>query len=221
MSEAQVQRLRLRYTKGWPIRYIGHLDLARAMERACRRAKLDMVYSQGFNPRPRLAFASALPVGVAGAAEVADIWLSPPMEPGAFVQRMNSQLPVGMHILSAEEADPGEPSLQARVRWAEYSVALHDAPDDLAERIQGLLARDQFIKEQVRKDKIRRYDLRPLIADLRRVSGGDGRDLIQMRLANASGATGRADQVLEALGLRPEMCDIQRTALIFQGVEGE
>ena len=47
------QRLRLTFSKDGPARFISHLDLARALERALNRAALPVAYTQGFNRRPR------------------------------------------------------------------------------------------------------------------------------------------------------------------------
>ncbi len=97
------QRVQLYFTKGREIKYISHLDLARTMERALRRAHLPMVYSQGYNPRPRLAFASALPVGVTGREEIMDVWLTPPLEPLAIAQRLVPQLPPGIQLVHVRQ----------------------------------------------------------------------------------------------------------------------
>ena len=39
------------FEKGAELRYIGHLDLMRTMQRALRRSHLPIKYSNGFNPR--------------------------------------------------------------------------------------------------------------------------------------------------------------------------
>ena len=80
-DETPKQRLRLRFSKGEQLKYISHLDLARAWERAFRRAGLPVAHSQGFNPRPRLQIAAALPVGVTGRAEYLDVWLTEALVP--------------------------------------------------------------------------------------------------------------------------------------------
>ena len=58
------------FEKGETLRYIGHLDLMRAMQRALRRSGLPIRYSNGFNPHIRLSFAAPLSVGVVGLREL-------------------------------------------------------------------------------------------------------------------------------------------------------
>ena len=46
------------FEKGEKLRFIGHLDLMRTMQRALRRSHLPIKYSNGFNPHIRLSFAA-------------------------------------------------------------------------------------------------------------------------------------------------------------------
>ncbi|MFN2224368.1 MAG: TIGR03936 family radical SAM-associated protein, partial [Candidatus Promineifilaceae bacterium] len=62
MQANYVQRLRLQFAKVGPTRFIGHLDLAKALERSLNRAQNPLAYTQGYNPRPRMEFAAPLPV---------------------------------------------------------------------------------------------------------------------------------------------------------------
>ena len=68
-------RLRLTFTKTGSLKYTGHLNLHRTLERTFRRAGLPLAYSQGFNPQPRMNLAEALPLGITSECEVMDVWL--------------------------------------------------------------------------------------------------------------------------------------------------
>jgi hypothetical protein len=121
-AAAPVQRLRLTFTKEEPIRYIGHLDVVRLWERACRRAGLPLAYTLGFTPHPRLQFAAPLALGVTGEAEVLDVFLTERLEPAAFVARLGLTLPPGSRALRAREVPLPDPAVSARLRWAAYRV---------------------------------------------------------------------------------------------------
>ena len=90
------QRLRLRFSKQGDLRWISHRDLARAMERMVRRAGLVLRMSEGFHPKPKMAFPSALAVGIAGRAEVMELELACPADPDEVATRLNSQAPPGL-----------------------------------------------------------------------------------------------------------------------------
>ncbi|HBO42708.1 MAG TPA: hypothetical protein DD670_01970 [Planctomycetaceae bacterium] len=60
------QRVRIRFSKQGDLRLIGHRDLVRVMERLFRRAELPLGMSQGFHPKPRMSFPTALALGIGG-----------------------------------------------------------------------------------------------------------------------------------------------------------
>ena len=69
-------RVRIRFCKQGDLRLIGHRDLARVWERVFRRAGVAVRMSEGFHPKPRLSFPSALAMGVIGLDEVLDAELT-------------------------------------------------------------------------------------------------------------------------------------------------
>lgn len=75
MSDPALFRLRFRFCKKGRLAMLSHLEVAHALERAVRRADLPFAVSQGFSPHMRIAFGSALPVGVGGTHEIFDLLL--------------------------------------------------------------------------------------------------------------------------------------------------
>jgi len=70
-----MQRIRVTYARTAPLRYTGHLDMQIVWERCLRRARLPLMYSQGFHPQPRINQACPLPLGMTSQMEVMDFWL--------------------------------------------------------------------------------------------------------------------------------------------------
>ncbi|MCC7353783.1 MAG: DUF2344 domain-containing protein [Anaerolineae bacterium] len=218
MPDPALQRLRLTYGKGEAIRFISNLDLMRLWERAARRARLPLAYSHGFNPQPKIANAHALPVGCAGENEVIDLWLEARVEPEEVARRLREALPPAAQLIHVEEADPREPSLQSRVCAAEYraQVQTDEMGHAIAERVQVLLAAQELPRQRARHGKPPViYDLRPLLLDLRLRGYGNGEATFWMRLRAEPGATGRPDEVLDALGLADVPRRVARERLIF------
>jgi radical SAM-linked protein len=54
----------------------------RVFERGMRRANIDMVYTEGFNPHPKMVFGLPLSVGIISETEYVDIELKEDIEPG-------------------------------------------------------------------------------------------------------------------------------------------
>lgn len=217
MSPKTRQRLRITFAKGEPIKYISHLDLMRTWERALRRAQVPLAYSEGFNPRPKISIASALPVGFTGRAEVMDIVLSRHTSPYNLTKRLKPYLTPGLEILSVEEVYLSLPSLQSQMRYAEYRVIV-ESEETLAEmekRVERMLAAQSLPRQRERKGKAIEYNLRPLIDDLW-LEGREGAAwVLGMRLQSDSQATGRPDEVLEVMGLGDVPRSIERTRCVF------
>lgn len=222
VNEGPVQRLRLTFSKGEALRWISHLDVARLWERALRRARIPVAYTQGFNPQLRIQFASALPTGCSGRSELADLWLMARVAPEDFAARVRPQLPQGVELIAVEEVDLKAPALQAMLRAADWSVAVEApdvSPEDLRSRVDAFLVAERWQKERTRRpgQPPRSYDLRALVVDLRYEGVEDGGwHRLWMRLRSEPSATGRPDEVLDALGLADRPNRMERVALYFE-----
>lgn len=209
-----VQRLRITFSKIGPTRFIGHLDLARTWERALSRARIPVTYSQGFNRRPYMQMATALPLGFTSDCELVDIWLMEKMEPEVAQAQISAKMSPGIVLHKIEDVPVSGPSLQNITVESSYEVTLLDAVDvtALREKVAALLAAESVLQE--RRDKT--YDLRPLILDLTVQEPAPG-ELVKltMRLTLQPSKTGRADEVLLAMGFDPLAARIHRTLLVL------
>ena len=212
-----MHRLRLKFSRGEQLKYLSHLDLMRLWERALRRAGLPAAYSEGFSPHPKISLASPLALGVTSRAELMDVFLNRAVSPGLFMKKLVPQLPEGIEILEVVPENVQSPSLQSRLRKAEYLVELET--DKNAEQIttemKSLLAKDNLPWHHSRDTGERFYDLRPLIEDLWLIEIKDTLCRIGMLLRCDASGTGRPEQVARALNFtQPPTC-IERTKLIF------
>ncbi len=208
-------RVRLKFSKTGPLRYIGNLDLQTIWERAARRADVPLAYSHGFHPQPKIHIASPLPLGCSSRCELVDLRLDQDVELADLGQRMEAALPQGMKVLGIEAVDDNAPALQSILIAAVYDVTLPAGygTDDLCRRIKELLSSARLTRERRGKT----YDLRPLVEELVvKMDNSDGKPRLQMRLSAREGATGRPDEVLQALGVCLDEAQIERTNLIFQ-----
>lgn len=212
-----MQRLRISFSRGEEIKFISHLDLMRLWERALRRANLSVAYSEGFNPRPRISLAAPLPVGVTSQAELMDIFLSHWISPQSFISQVKKQLPDGLTLSEARLIGPDSPSLQSRVRFAEYNVEVEGEEEvpkiELA--LRSLLSAEKLPWHHFRDTGARYYDLRALIDDLWLVQCHEPLCVLGMRLRSDARGTGRPEQVTKALGFSQYPKSIHRTRLIL------
>jgi len=117
-DKGATQRVRLIFAKGQEVKYVPHLGVMRAWERIVRRADLPVAYSQGFNQRPKLSFASALAGGYTGRREVLDLELREAMLVENLLARLNPQLPPGFRLHSAVEVPLHLASAHSLLRYS-------------------------------------------------------------------------------------------------------
>jgi len=213
-----MQRLRIRFSRGEEIKYISHLDLMRLWQRALNRAGVEIAYSEGFNPHPRMSLAAPLALGVTSEAELMDIVLAKWVSPHSFPAAVGRQLPRGITIDGVYNTPLTMPSLQSRVRYAEYTVEMktEKAKNDVESAISSLLEKENLPWQHQRDTGPHHYDLRALIDDLWLVGWRDGGCNIGMRLRCDSNGSGRPEQVAAALGFEQYPESIHRTRLILQ-----
>ena len=206
-------RLRIKFEKTEAMQYTGNLDLHKSLSRTFRRARLPMKYSQGFNPRPQINLAAPLALGITSEFELADFHLDEEMPVEQVAQAIREAQPPGIRLLTLEEIDRNMPKMQKRLRTSVYRVTLLEDCDDLAERIDRLMAETSVIRTRREKE----YDLRPLIVGLRDLGKVDGKPVFEAELMAApSGGTGRSDEVVAALGLDPFEASYHRVKLVFE-----
>src|SRR5512133_3872835 len=168
-------RVRMTYARQDALRYVSHLDMQTVWERTLRRAGVPLAYSQGFNPRPRLHLASALPLGFLSRCELTDFWLdyppgSPSPDPAELAARIQASAPPGLKIQQREIIPLAEPAIQTQIQSSEYLAVPLDpvSSDQLSQAVADLLAADQLPRERKGKPGTpgKPYDLRPLVETL-------------------------------------------------------
>ena len=208
-------RIRITFAKDGALRYVGHLDLHKMWERVTRRAGLSLAYSQGFHPSPKIQLAAALPLGFSSRCELVDLWVEGEIDLSRLPGDLQGAVPPGLRILNVAEVEEKSPPLQTQIRSAEFEAVLSGEKNrsDLDKKLSTVLHADSLPRE--RRGKA--YDLRPLIEELKLIDpDADGHPRLFMRLSAREGATGRPEEVLDALGLPLDGIHTERTRLIFK-----
>ncbi|MBX7081543.1 MAG: TIGR03960 family B12-binding radical SAM protein [Nannocystaceae bacterium] len=175
-AEAPHSRLRIFYARGGPLRFIGHLDFLRNLPRLLRRARIEVGFSRGFNPVPRLWLGPALALGIASDGDAFDVDVILPESArdmagemdeaeraalaAGLLARLRAVAPPGLELQAAQLLAPHAPRLTALVDAAEFAVALPSSSDAAAlrERLEQALAAASLPVARRRHD--RRKDVR-------------------------------------------------------------
>ena len=190
-------RLRSRFYKKDDLVFISHLDLMRVFERAMRRANIPISYTQGFNPHPIMAFATALGIGVASEGEYIDIQIDKHIELEDFIDRLNSVLPEGLKILQSVYITSSEDSLMSVIKRSVYLVKVKISDEITQAELEAKT--DQFlslteiieIKEKKKKNKkdkpkLQETNIRDSIHQLNILSYNNNEIIFKMNLSAGS-----------------------------------
>ena len=209
------QRLRIKFCRGEEIKFISHLDMVRLWERAIRRARVPLSYSQGFSPHPQLSFAVPLTVGMTSEAELLDIFCTRSVSPDWVRDILSQELPAGIKILEIYQVNPSEPSLQSLASFAEYvtEVETERSLEEVEMAVKNLLSLKTLPWQHQRDTGIKSYDLRPLINDIHLISCYKGTCTLKMQLRCDALGSGRPEQVTAALGFAERPTSIHRVGL--------
>ncbi len=214
------------FEKTKEISYTSHLDVQRTLQRAFRRANLPLAFSKGFNPHPKLSFATALATGYTSAGEWLDVELDGDVSPEEFMTRVNAALPDGMRFHSAFVADDSIDTLSKMLVAADYLITLYpDEPFDFEQldaAVKSILASDEVIVEKKTKSGVKPANIRPEILEAEAVSVSDRIAVVAVRgTLNAAGGL-RAETFARALFERLNRSGrftAHRTALLFTGTD--
>jgi len=168
-TEGRIRRFRIHFTKLKRGRYLSHLELMRLFIRAFRRAGINMVYSRGYHPMPRVSFATALPVGVESLDEVVDLSLYDSGNIRRTIDLVNRELPVGIRVLTIEEVFTKEHPPQVKESTFQVSVRGSVKEEDMIRFLR--LSACPVV--QKRGNMERTIDIRSQVKGLQLLSGNE------------------------------------------------
>ena len=136
------------FYKGGRLKFVGHLDLMRTLQRAITRAAIPLAYSQGFNPHPQMSFASPLALGWTGEQEVME----------------------GLNIIRCRTIEEGAPSVMAQVQAALYRIVFpSEERTSWPALIDDYMRQESILLQKMGKVRGRKQrvevDVKPLIFD--------------------------------------------------------
>ena len=194
--------------------------MQRLIQRAFRRARIPMSYSNGFNPHPQLSFATALPVGYTSSAEWLDVRLETEMEDSSFLKAMNAALPKGYVIMEAFKVDDRISALSAMMCSCEYTASIYIEDMDAARLMAGVdkLLGGPIMVEKRTKGGLRTVDIRPQVES---VSCVDGEGCLIMKIKGQLNAAGSLSvelllgSLFASVGREPGETRVHRDRVIF------
>jgi radical SAM-linked protein len=202
------------------LRFLSHAETLRVFQRACVRAGINIQYSQGFNPHPRMSLPLPRPVGVESDDELLCLRILNSTKDASdlcnFVKdKLSAQLPEGCELLSVSIAETSR-SFQPRSATYVLAVKSEYLNEDLRARIDRLLASESLnIQRQLdmKNPKFKNVDVKVFLKSIKM----DGRSII-VRCDISSAGTIRIEEIMRLLELDESklVLPIRRTDVQWQ-----
>lgn len=196
---------RVFFKKEGNIRYISHLDLQRAMTRALIRSGLDIVYTEGFNPHPKISFAVPLSIYQESEYEIMDFKLNTDSDEQTVKQKLSAVMPDGLDIFKV--AAPKQKASDCS--FAKYRLTF--TTDKTAEDIKEMLSGEITVLKKT-KTKEQLCDISKQIKDTR-FFDSDGKVCMEAVLPASGNEYLNPNYIASFLGENIQYCQIRRLCL--------
>lgn len=223
--------MRIKFIKVGDMIYISHLDVQRLLQRAFRRANVELAFSQGFNPHPKMSYGNALALGVESYGEYVDIEIKDDIGSQELMDRINNQLPDGMQFEKCIELEGGERALAANIMFGDYEFEIENInkldEETVLKNLEKLKNSESILTtRRNKKKKIVEVDIRPLIKTIDIKKADNEKIVVSSILATGSKQNLNTNvfvpKLLEYLDIEmdPLDVDIKRNNLYFE-IQGE
>ncbi len=203
---------RIIFSKKGSLAFISHLDLTHTFIRAMKRAGIPLKYSEGYNPRPKMAFGLPLSVGMEGENEILDVSLSKDTDCEVLLQMLRESLPGEIEIKSVSE--PGQKI--KNIKYARYRVTFDGYEGD--ESVLNAVLENPPPVMKHSKSGERLTDIKPMIFSAKAQNDG-GSFHILLTLTAYDSMNLNPEYVIKSIieaGINlPEEYTITRTNIIF------
>lgn len=220
--------MRIKFIKNKDMIYISHLDVQRLLQRAFRRAEVELSFSKGFNPHPKMSYGNALALGVESYGEYVDIEIeNEDINCEELMEKINKQLPEGMKFIKCIELKGDEKALASHIVYGDYIFTVPNVinlnKDEISKKLLEMINSETIMtSKRNKKKKIVEVDIRPLIKTLSLMELNDEEIKISSILATGSKQNLNTNvflpKLLEFIGIDidPLDVDIRRNDLYFE-----
>jgi radical SAM-linked protein len=186
------RKYRLTFTKLGHAKYLGHLELVRVFVRAIKRAGLNIVYSTGYHPMPKISFACAIPVGTESMQETVEIQVAKPSNIVALKESINRQLPSGISVTFVEEI--ALTKKKERLKESHFLITLNGV-ELKEEGVTRFLKSDNFPVVKVNKKREHKINVRALVKSMSLISPNG----IKLVMKHASGPELKPAEIVKSV----------------------
>lgn len=161
-------KTRMRFTKTGSVKFIGHLDCMRFFQKAIRRAKLDVAYSQGYSPHQLMSFASPLGVGITSDGEYIDVEFNslPDGTLEELKDYLNQFMTDELFVTDIEIMPDQFKNSMSLLTACDYMIVEKENmvfPENLEQKWNDFMSQDEIIVMKKTKRSEKEMDIKPYI----------------------------------------------------------
>lgn len=203
-KEKNSVKYRLKFRKMEPVRFSSHLNVLRVFQQSLRRAGLDLVYTEGFNQRPKISSGFPLPLGYTSEEEFIDITLR--LEVADIIERLNRNIATGFEIIEAIAIPSHSHSVFSITSGFLYEISVpEEALPSLEKNVNDFLGKKEYIiylgGEKVKKE----VDVRKYVKIIT-IEGAK----LKVKTEIINGRTVKISELIDALNLEKNTCRVRR-----------
>jgi len=166
-----ISKIRVKYTKEKPLRFLTHLEVVSAIRQAVRRASLPVCISSGFSPQPKISFGPPLAVGYTSNCEIFDMEMFRRIGADEVEKALSSSMPPALGIISASSVPVVSKSVDLLVNAAKYSISVGVSVSIAEQKIKDFFSAKEFLIERITDKSRRTIDVRPLMVYMKYIDG--------------------------------------------------
>jgi len=190
------RQLQISFAKTGSGRFWGHLEMVNIFIRALRRAGISVQFSEGFHPKPKIAFQDALPIGLESLCETMQLTVSDRIALDDLVAGLNAELPDGLHVT---DCMPYRKADENTGRAVVYRITLNGGTFETEAIARFKDAEDVIFERTNRKGKLKKIDLKAMIQHIHCVTS----DTLELVVHHRTDALLRPDVVLQKVFALP------------------
>ena len=122
-SADSIKKYRAKVTKKGYLKYLSHLDWQNTLVKGLFRSQLPVVFTEGFNPIPKISLGAALPIFIDSLTEFIDFELYGDLPADEIKDRLNAVLDENARIINIYEIPKKAESLDITTQWARYEIS--------------------------------------------------------------------------------------------------
>jgi len=193
--------LRIKYKKENNMKFLSHLELIKTVERAFRRMNFNMMFSQGYNPKPKISYAAPLPVGVETECDFLDVELEEKVDINEMLANQKQFLPNGLEFIDAKYRGKSK-KLMSLVSDSAYIIQIcteeNHTKEDIQSKLEAFEARETITYEKLnKKNKIKEIDIKPLINHIQVLSVYEDQVIIKSLVSTGSNGNLKPEKLIE------------------------